>query len=142
MSSTRDRAFLACGLSILVPGLGQIYNRQVLKGIVIFATSFLVLPYVFGVVDAYLVARGRSPLPAFRGPRGLLPAPAPRARDLEVALVREAQRNGGTLSVPQAVAATGRPFREVEKKLDQLLHAGHVDIDNDPQTGVVIYRFL
>ena len=61
--------------------------------------------------------------------------------DLEVVLTREAMKRRGVLSVTQAVAATGRPFREVEETLDHMLRAGYVGIDNDADTGVVIYVF-
>jgi hypothetical protein len=39
------------------------------------------------------------------------------------------------------VADTGATFEEVEAELIDLVRTGYVDIDNAPQTGVVIYRF-
>ncbi len=48
---------LAAVLSIIIPGGGQVYNHHFLKGILIFATSFLVVPYILGVLDAYICAR-------------------------------------------------------------------------------------
>ncbi len=47
---------LAAFLS-LFPGLGQCYNGDVWKGIVIFFTAWLVLPWIYGIFDAYFTAR-------------------------------------------------------------------------------------
>jgi hypothetical protein len=83
--------------------------------------------------------------PAVELPPGKRPVRSSRADgaavELEVVLTREAMKRRGTLSVTQAVAATGRPFREVEQTLDAMLHAGYVGIDNDPDTGAVVYVF-
>jgi TM2 domain-containing membrane protein YozV len=40
-----------------VPGLGQIYNGDWAKGVVIFLTGWLILPWLYGVIDAVLVAQ-------------------------------------------------------------------------------------
>lgn len=59
-----------------------------------------------------------------------------RLRLLEAAMVR-----GGAISVTEGVAATGAGFEEVEETLRGLVQAGYVDVDNAPNSGVVIYRF-
>ena len=79
--------------------------------------------------------------PGKRPARPIRPADEHGGAELEVVLTREAMKRRGTLSVTQAVAATGRPFREVEETLDAMLRAGYVGIDNDSDTGVVIYVF-
>jgi hypothetical protein len=43
--------------------------------------------------------------------------------------------------VTQGVAETGLTFEEVEEVLTDMLVRGYVDVDNEPTTGVVIYRF-
>ena len=48
---------LAGILSFLVPGLGQLYNGQAGKGILVFATCWLVFPWVIGIIDAARTAR-------------------------------------------------------------------------------------
>jgi len=48
---------LAAILSFIVAGLGQIYNGQVWKGLLIFITSLLFVPWVIGIFDAYFVAK-------------------------------------------------------------------------------------
>lgn len=48
---------LAVILSFIIAGLGQIYNGQVWKGLLIFITSLLVIPWIIGMFDAYFVAK-------------------------------------------------------------------------------------
>ena len=82
-------------------------------------------------------------LPHPRYARELISA-RPRAKpELTVTqrLLRAARRNGGTLTVTQGVAETGLTFEEVEEVLTDMLVRGYVDVDNEPTTGVVIYRF-
>jgi len=55
-------------LSLLVPGGGQMYNEQVLKGELILLTSFLVVPWAYGIVDAYRTALRMGPLRQVRSP--------------------------------------------------------------------------
>jgi len=133
------RPMLAALLSFTVPGLGQVYNRETGKGVLIFLLSFLFIPYVYGIVDAYLTARRQQRHYLVAGP----PAPRmlPPAPSLEMQLVSAANRRGGELSVTEGVMETGRTFEEVEGKLDQLYRAGYVDIGNREESGVVIYRF-
>jgi TM2 domain-containing membrane protein YozV len=48
---------LAALLSTVLPGAGQVYNHQFLKGILILVTSWLVIPYFVGIIDAFITAR-------------------------------------------------------------------------------------
>jgi hypothetical protein len=57
------------------------------------------------------------------------------------ALLKAAAAAGGALTVAQGVLATGRDFAEVESMLDDMAARGYVGIDNDPDTGSVIYAF-
>lgn len=57
--SPRD-PFLAAALALIFPGAGQIYNGHVLKAALVFLTSPLVVPWLLGVLDAYLSARRSS----------------------------------------------------------------------------------
>jgi hypothetical protein len=52
----RRRPDLAAILSALVPGLGQAYNGQLFKGILIAATCWTILPWIGGVLDALRTA--------------------------------------------------------------------------------------
>lgn len=70
----------------------------------------------------------------------LLPA-ATNPQDLESRLLLAAQERGGTLTVTQGVVATQEPFGEVEKCLRDMVAAGYVDVDNLPDSGMVVYKF-
>jgi TM2 domain-containing membrane protein YozV len=61
--------------------------------------------------------------------------------DLMQALLHAAHERGGRLSVTEGVLATGKGFKDVEGALSRMLQSGYVDVDNDPQSGVVVYRF-
>ena len=67
--------------------------------------------------------------------------PAPAQPHLRMRLLQEAAKHNGKLSVTQGVLATGLDFPEVEKALDEMLKSGFVGIDNDPDTGHVVYHF-
>ena len=56
-------------------------------------------------------------------------------------LVKAAAKYGGKLTVTQGVLETGKSFEEVEKELDSMSQSGYVGIDNDEQTGAVVYTF-
>lgn len=44
-------------LSLVIPGLGQLYNGEVLKAVVFFVGWILVIPWALAVMDAYYSAR-------------------------------------------------------------------------------------
>ncbi|MEW6742592.1 MAG: hypothetical protein AB1486_07520 [Planctomycetota bacterium] len=48
---------LAAILSTVLPGSGQVYNGQFFKGLFVFCTCWLVIPWLFGILDAYVTAR-------------------------------------------------------------------------------------
>lgn len=61
--------------------------------------------------------------------------------DLMMGLLRAAHKHGGRLSVTAGVMATGMPFADVERVLQMMVDSGYVYVDNDPETGVIIYVF-
>lgn len=78
---------------------------------------------------------------AIAAPRGGLSAisrafgqPALEQRILELAL-----RSGGCLTVPGTARELSISLADAERALMDLARAGHVDIDNDPSSGAVIY---
>jgi hypothetical protein len=75
--------------------------------------------------------------------RGALPAVTLRdpAEEMRLSLTRAAAARGGRLSVTQGVMATGKAFKEVEQALDDMARSGYVDIDNDADSGIIVYRF-
>ncbi len=48
---------IAALLSFVIGGAGQIYNGQVGKGVLIFLTTWLVIPWIYGIFDAYNTAQ-------------------------------------------------------------------------------------
>jgi len=60
MSSVRSMSnrhpLFAAALSMFFPGIGQVYNGQVGKGILVFSTCWLIIPWIYGIVDAYAIA--------------------------------------------------------------------------------------
>ncbi len=62
-------------------------------------------------------------------------------KSLKHRLLDAAIERGGELSVTDGVAATGAGFDAVESTLNELLETGYVDIDNRPDSGVIVYRF-
>jgi hypothetical protein len=65
----------------------------------------------------------------------------PPAEEMRMALLRAADERGGRLTVTQGVLATGKTFKEVEDNLDGMLRSGYVGIDNDIDSGIVVYVF-
>jgi hypothetical protein len=61
--------------------------------------------------------------------------------DLMMGLLRAAHKHRGRLSVTAGVMETGLPFAEVERMLRRMTDTGYVYVDNDLETGVLIYVF-
>jgi len=55
LTPQRNPVFAAV-LTVLFPGAGQVYNGEVLKGFMVLATFWLMIPWVYAVYDAYAVA--------------------------------------------------------------------------------------
>ncbi len=142
---------LWCGCFVGVCGLHRIYNGK-------YGTGFLYLFTLglFGVgqiVDLFTIpgmvedannrllvnSMGQAALAA--GGAGVPVKRLPRtSEEFQVALVHAAEQNGGRLTVAEAVAATGRGFKEVNKQLQEMAIAGYVEEDSD-DAGQVFYRF-
>lgn len=54
---THRNPFVAAVLAALVPGTGQIYNGQIGKGVLVFFSCWLIIPWIYGIADAFLTAR-------------------------------------------------------------------------------------
>ena len=57
VDSHTQSPFWAGVFSLFVPGLGQFYNGDWLKGVLILLTGWLILPWVYGVIDAAQIGR-------------------------------------------------------------------------------------
>ena len=69
------------------------------------------------------------------------PAPAVPKESLESRLIKAAQDWDGELTSNRAAALTFESFEDVEACLKRLVEAGHVDVDNRPGSGVIVYKF-
>lgn len=97
-----------------------------------FGFGLYVLPAVFSMLPLggalWMLKRGP------RTPPALSPA-------LEQGLLALAVRSGGALTVTETAHQLGMPLEEAEAALMELARKGHVEIDNDSDTGAVIYVF-
>jgi TM2 domain-containing membrane protein YozV len=109
-------------------GIGQIFDLFTIPGMVEDANNRLL---VASMGQAALAA-GSAGVPVKRLPR--------TTEEFQVALVHAAEQHGGRLTVAEAVAATGRGFKEVNKQLQEMAIAGYVEADSD-DAGQVFYRF-
>jgi TM2 domain-containing membrane protein YozV len=81
---------------------------------------------------AQLGPAGAAALPGRRSPR--------TTEEFQVALVQAAEEHGGRLTLAEAVAATGRGFKDVQKQLNEMAVNGFVETDTD-ESGALVYRF-
>jgi TM2 domain-containing membrane protein YozV len=110
-------------------GIGQLVDLFTIPGMVEDANNRL-LVQAMGGAGVLAAQRGRPALP--RQPR--------TTEEFQVALVQAAGAHGGRLSVAEAVSATGRGFKEVEKQLREMALAGYIEADSD-DAGSVFYVF-
>ncbi len=101
-------------------------------------------PLAAGASAGVVAAGGPSARsPGASGPPSDAAAEGPPSDEGELMrrLLEEAEERGGTLTVTQGVAATGLSFGQVEDTLGDMVASGYVDVDNHPESGVVLYRF-
>lgn len=146
---------LWCTCFIGMCGLHRIYLGR-------YGTGFLYL-FTFGLfgigqaIDLFQIGRmvedennrllirqmgGAEALAAGVGPRALPAKRTPRTtEELQVSLAQAADQHGGRLTVAQAVAATGRSFKDVDRELNRMVVDGYIEVGNDEETGVLVYAF-
>ncbi len=74
-------------------------------------------------------------------PRTDTPPGSKPKQELRTRLLHEAHRGDGKLTVTQAVMASGEDWDSVERCLRDMVQAGYVDVDNEPESGVIVYVF-
>ena len=109
-------------------GIGQIVDLFMIPGMVEDANNRML---VASLGQAALAGDGAG-VPVKRLPR--------TTEEFQVALVHAARERGGRLTVAEAVASTGRGFKEVTKQLQEMAISGYVEEDSDDD-GQVFYRF-
>ena len=144
-----------CGapVSWVSPAYTVIYLGKYATGILWWLTlglggigTFLDLFRMKKLVRDANIREGYLPHPRWAGELSRLaqpPAALPGAleKPLKHQLLDAAIERAGELSVTEGVAATGASFEAVEKTLNELLETGYVDIDNRPDSGLIVYRF-
>lgn len=138
-----------------VCGLQRLYNGKIGTGLLYLFTFGLVgvgqfidlflIPGMVRDANARLAVGGADPaqLLAAGGAAALLSGQKriPRTTDeFQVALVQAAEQNHGRLTIAEAVAATGRNFKDVKQELDNMAVNGYIELDSD-DAGSLYYRF-
>jgi len=142
---------LWCGCFVGICGLHRIYNGKYGTGFLWLFTlglcgigQFIDLFTIPGMVDdtnnrLLVQAMGAQALPG--GAAGGVLRRLPRTtEEFQVALVQAASAHRGRLTVAEAVAATGRGFKEVEKQLLEMARSGYIEADSD-DAGQEFYVF-
>ena len=147
-------SYILCAVGFFgVGGLHRLYNGKIGTGLLWLCTfglfyigqtvDLLLMP---GMVDEY---EHKLRLKAGVSPLGVPLNQAvvasqvhqPTGNQLMIKLIEAAESKGGILTVTQGVKYTGASFAEVEATLNEMYKSGYVKIDNDPNTGAVIYHF-
>lgn len=115
----------------LIPGWVRRHNVRRDRLMAAASAPTLTVPAMAGAVDAHRGEREKE-----QPERRDRPPP-----DLRTRLLRVAHRGDGQLTLTQAVMETEEDFEAVEAALHALVAGGHVDVDNHPDSGIVVYRF-
>ena len=98
--------------------------------------DLLLIPGQVAVANTRLALAGRSPMPELPPRRRVS-----RKDHMRILLCRAAAEKGGAITVTDGVMATGQDHVAVEKALDEMARRRWVEIANELDSGVVIYRF-
>ncbi len=109
-------------------GIGQFIDLFTIPDMVEDANNRLIVHQMAGLAPG----GARAMLPGGHVPRN--------TEEFQVALVQAAGSKGGKLSVAEAVAATGRGFKDVERELNKMAVDGFIEPDSD-DNGNLFFRF-
>ena len=111
-------------------GIGQVIDLFLIPGMVEDANNRLLMQGMGGAVA--VGPGGQYFLPGKRVPR--------TSEEFQVSLVQAAEKQGGRLTIAEAVSETGRGFKDVKKQLDEMTVNGFIELDSDDD-GNEFYRF-
>lgn len=145
-------AYLLCVVGFVGPaGIHRFYLGKWGTGLLYLVTfGFFLIGTIWDLVNMRSLVRGANLREGYVAPKRFVVqgedrrAPSGsrrRSGDLRVVLLEAARDNGGVLTVTQGVMASKRSFEDVERALNAMVDKGYVDVDNAPESGVVIYRF-
>jgi len=63
-TTSRLAPWLHAAAGVVLPGAGQALNGQVVRGVAVLLTCWLVVPWIWGVADAWRTAHARALAPA------------------------------------------------------------------------------
>ncbi len=142
---------LWCGCFVGICGLHRIYNGKYGTGFLWLFTlglfgigqiiDLFTIPGMVDDTNNRLLVQAMGGAGAIAAGGGVALKRLPRTtEEFQVALVQAASAHGGRLTVAEAVAATGRGFKEVEKQLVEMARSGYIEADSD-DVGQVFYVF-
>lgn len=152
MNSKGTSYLLWLSIFLGVGGLHRFYNGKMISGLIwLFTGGFFGIGQLIDLflipemVDEHNIKTSRRLGSAFDQPTISRvyqpPASKPTVEQLRMKLLKAAQGRGGKISITQGVADTGADFAEVEAMLLGMAKKGHAAIQNDSNTGAVVYAF-